>query len=432
MQLPALDQNVCGKWPTEAKDYYNKYPVYLTKFAADYQKNWQKWGNIIPKRIKWQASMGDTMRRVTQEWSPVIRQDAVPQLMSDVPTVDVTHTRERTYDVQVYRHRFMTKTFWFLPEWQDFFNHLDHEFEDLQKQITNYYEFFLRTRVFHHAPRVYLAGVGLIDAPTGIPNAGFSSTTTGKTAATVASWLERPLTELTLKEVFKVMQIAQVQIGMTPYKGSGMPKENKGIDFQYKLLMPNETFLSFTDDTWAKENRVLTVDITNNTFQGSLFGCVHCDFERYPNFLKFTPSTSSVAATCSMEAPETVAEGSGLEELNRTRPNPAYTTESQYAIAYLIGGNGGFSAMEVGPPPAAFTGSVKNALGMNWNGKPDWTKKFLVKCKDSDGNAQDELAETWGEHIRGQAQLAMSLAPENAWNVLPIIYKRKTNLTTVS
>lgn len=164
MQLPALDQNVCGQWTQVQKDYYNKLPYYLTKFQSEYLKNWQKWGKILPKRLKWQPNMGTTMRRVAQEWSPNLRQEAIPQLLSDVPTTDVTFTRERTFDVQVYRHRFQTREFWFLPEFQDFFQHLEHEYEDLQKQVTQYYESFLRTRVFHHSPRVYLAGVGLIDA----------------------------------------------------------------------------------------------------------------------------------------------------------------------------------------------------------------------------------------------------------------------------
>lgn len=427
MLLPAIDQNVCGQWNQVDKDFYNKLPVYLTKFTSDYQKTWMKWGNILPKRLKWQPNMGSTMRRVAQEWSPVIRQESVPQLMSDVPTTDVTFTRERSYDVQVYRHRFQTREFWFLPEWQDFFNHLEHEYEDLQMKITQYYEFFLRNRVFHHSPRVYLAGVGLIDAPTGIPNAAFSSTTTGKTAATVSSWLERPLTNLSLKEVFKILSIASTQIGMTPWKGSGMPKENSGVDYQYKLLMDNEAYLQFTDDPWAKENRVLTVDITNNTFKGSLFGQVHCDFERYPHRFKYA------AGTVTLEDPEVaVTSTDQLEEHNRTRPNPEYTINSQYAVAYLIGGNGGYDAMEVGPPPSAFTKTVGAAIGMNWNGKPQWTRDFIVKCKDSGGNAIDELASTWGEHMRAQAQLAMSIAPANAFNVLPIIYKRQVGLTTVS
>jgi hypothetical protein len=62
---------------------------------------------------------------------------------------------------------------------------------------------------------------------------------------------------------------------------------------------------------------------------------------------------------------------------------------------------------------------------MNWNGKPRWTKDFLVKCKDGDDAAHYELNTTWGEHIRAQSQIAVGVAPLNAYNVIPIIYKRQ-------
>ena len=52
MQLPAIDQNVCGQWTQVDKDYYNKLPYYLTGFQSDYLKKWQKWGKILPKRLK--------------------------------------------------------------------------------------------------------------------------------------------------------------------------------------------------------------------------------------------------------------------------------------------------------------------------------------------------------------------------------------------
>lgn len=423
MQLPAIDQNVCGQWTQVDKDFYNKLPVYLTKFTSDAQKRWQKWAKILPKRLKWQANMGTTMRRVAQERTPFTRQEAIPQLISDVPTTDINFTRERSYDVQVYRHRFQTREMHFLPEFQDFFRHLEHEYSDLTEQITNYYELFLRTRVWHHSPRVYLAGVGLIDAPTGIPNAAGTS---GKTLAQISSWLEQPLEGLTLKNVFKIMSAAMTQIGMSPFKGNGMPVENKGINCQYKMLMDQEAYMQFTDDPWAKENRVLTVDITNSLFKGSLFGTVDCDFEAQPQRYKYN------AGTVTMPAPQTVLEGDALEEQYRTGVNPDYAINAQYGVAYLIGGDGGYDAMDVGPPPSMFSKGTAGSVGMDWNGKPRWTNKFLIKCKDADGNAVDELAETWGEHLRAQAQLAMSIAPANAHNVLPIIYKRQVGLTTVS
>lgn len=425
MQLPAIDQNVCGQWTQADKDYYNKLDVYLVKFVSDYRKRWAKWSNAFPRKIKWTSGQGNTMRRVAQEWSPVIRQESHPSLLAEVPTADVNFTRERTLDVQLYRHRFMTREFWFLPEFQDFFQHLEHEFEDLQKQITAYEDFFIRTRVFHHSPYVYICGVGLVNAPTGVPN---SSGTAGKTDAWLSQVFEGALggavTPLTLNELFKIGGIVRNRIGMTPYSGSDSPKMDKGVDASWKLLMDDEVFYSFTNDAWVKNQKTDNFDVVNGLFEGKAFGRISSDFERYPLRWKYD------AATVTRPNPETVLEGDTAEEKYRTAPNPDYALNAQYGCAFWMGGNS-YSVVDSGPPPAIFGKTLDGMRGMNWNGKPTWTRKFLVKCKDSNGDAQDELAETWGEHMRAQAQQTYAIAPDNAFNVLPIIYQRPVlGLTT--
>lgn len=427
MQLPGIDQNVCGQWTQADKDYYNKLPYYFVKFAADYRKRWSKWANKFNKKIRWQPNMGPIMRRAAQEWSPVVRQEAHPELLQDVPTSDINFTRERTHDVRLYRHRFQTREFWFLPEFQDFFEHMEHEYEDLQKQIAVYEDAFIRTRVFHHSPYVWVCGRGLVTAPTGIPN---KTGTAGKTDAWLSQVFEGavgggPPTPLTLAEVFKIGSVVRNRIGMTPASGSDGPKENKGIDAQYNMLMDEEVFYQFTDDPWAKENRMLTVDIVNSMFNGKLFGTVSCDFERYPLRWKYA------AGTVTRPEPETIIEGTTPEELNRTAPGYSYANEAQYGVAFWMGGPS-YSPIDSGPPPSMFTKKVSDAAAMNWNGKPYWTTKFLVKCVDGASAVQPELAETWGEHMRAQAQQTFALAADNAYNVLPIIYLRpQVSVSTV-
>ena len=418
MQLPAIDQNVCGQWTQADKDYYAKLPFYFTKFQADYRKRWAKWANSFKSKLSWKAGQGHTMRLAAQEWSPAIRQEAHPELLADVPTTDINFTRERTFDVQLYRHRFQTREFWFLPEFQDFFQHAEHEFEDLQRQITLYEDAFIRTRVFHHSPYVYICGVGLVSAPTGIPN---KAGTAGKTDAWLAQQLEGPVTPLTMSEIFKIGSIVENQLGMTPYKGTGMPKENSGLDVRYKMLMDNEAFYNLTGDPWLKEQRPLAMNIVNQTFTGSVFGLVDVDFERYPLRLKYA------ANVVTRPAPEIVSEAAQLEEKYRTRPNPDYSVESQYSVHFWMGGES-YKPIDSGPPPSLFARKIQDAAAMNWNGKPYWTKKFLTKCLDGDSAAHYELNETWGEHMRAQAQQTFALAPLNAYNVLPIISKRQVAL----
>ena len=137
--LPGLDQNICAKWNQLQVDFYNKLPIYFAKFNSEFRKDWERWQKLVPGRFKWQPNMGDTMRRIAQERSPIIRQEAHPELITDRPTADVYYTRERTNDVKIYRHRFVSRDFHFYPEFADFYQHIQYETEDLQRQINNYY-----------------------------------------------------------------------------------------------------------------------------------------------------------------------------------------------------------------------------------------------------------------------------------------------------
>lgn len=421
MQLPALDANVCGAWTTVDKDYYNKLPFYLMKFAAEYRKTWGTWRNTIRSKVPWKPNMGPTMRRVAQEFSPLLRQEAHPELLEAVPSTDVTFTRERTLDVRLYRHRFQTREFWFYPEFTDFFNHLEHEFEDLQRQITHYDESFIRTRVWHHSPYVYLCGVGLVTAPTGIPN---KDGTAAKTDAWIAQQLEQDIQPLTMENLFKIGSTIVRQTGMTPYGGSGKPQgDGRPLNENWKLIINNEDFLQFTNDPWTKEQKPLALDIVNSVLQGSLFGMIKTEQERFPLRFKYTNGVVT------RPAPETVVEAGVSEELYRTKPNPDYEINAQYGVAWWIGGKN-YSLVDSGPPPAAFTRKMKDGVAMNWNGRPYWTTKFLTKCLDGDSNEHYELNETWGENMRAQAQMTFGIAPDNAFNIMPIVFARNVGLTT--
>lgn len=421
MQLPAIDQNVCGQWTEIDRDFYNKLDHYFDAFTADYRATWQSWKPRFKKTVKWKPNMGNTMRRVTQQFSPQIRQEAYPELIDDVPTTDITFTREATHDVRIYRHRFATRDFHFQPEFQDFFQHAEFEFEDLQKKIVEYEELFIRTRIWHHSPYVYVVGQGLITAPTGIGN---SAGTAAKTDATVTQWLNNNVKPLTLEALFRILGIIESTVGMTPYEGSGKPQgKNKPLNQKYCLMLSHEAWMQFTNDPWAKENRPLAVDIVNQMLSGPKFGYIETDIEHKPLRFKMT------AGTLSKPAPEIVSESQYSELTNRTSPNPVYGTEAQFEVAWLFGGHS-YEPLDSGPPPALFTKSLDAARGMNWNGKPMWTKKFLKYCKNVDGTAVPEMAETWGESIRAQAQLAMGISAVNARNVLPIVFMRNSGIST--
>jgi len=424
--LPALDQNICSRWTEVQRDFYNKLPVYFAKFNSEYRKDWDLWTKLVPNKFKWQPNMGDVMRRIAQERSPILRQEAHPELITDVPTTDIYYTHERSHEVRIYRHRFVSRDFHFYPEFADFLQHLDYEKQDLQRQIHNYYELFLRTRIFHASPYVYVVGVGLVDALTGVPN---SAGTAGKTNAWIQQQLEKCNGALSLEELFKVLSVAETDVGMTPYEGSGKPSgESKPLDERFCLVTGSETWNQFVNDPWTKENRPLNMNIVTDKFQGDLFGRIRCRLEQRP--LRYAITNSGAAATLSTPQPEITLEDADRDTENgRTAPFQTYARTAQYAVSFLIGGNFG-SAMEVGAPPSMFTKSVEAGMGMDWNGKIIMNKNFLTQCKDGAGNAQLDT-NSWGEYIRLQAQLSMGYAPDNAYNVLPIIHERRVGITSV-
>lgn len=408
------------------KDYYNKLPYYFARFTAQARPIWQVWKKLITGRFRWQPNMGPIMRRATQEYSPIIRQEAHPTQIDQTPDVDMFFTRERTNDVRIYRKRFVSREFHFLPEFQDFFQHVDHELEDLTRQITVYEDLFYRTRVFHHSPFVYIAGHGLIDAPTGIPS---SDGSTAKSNAWILEQLEKyPPTTMSMKEMFKALNAAETEVGMTPYAGTGKPNgTSKALDQRFCYLLSSEAWNSWVDDPWVRENRKIDVDIVTDQFHGDLLGRVRCMLEDRP--LRYKVTESGTGRTLSLEAPQISSEAVQEEEKYRTRPNNPYSRQSQFEVHYLIGGSN-YSILDSGPPPSMFAKSIETGIGMNWNGKPWMNKDFLTYCKNSDGAVVQDT-NSWGEFLRLQAQLAMGIAADNAFNIIPVITQRSAvGLTT--
>ena len=94
MQLPAIDQNICGSWTQQNVDFYNRLPYYFQKGQAECRKQWATFSKLVNK-VPWEPNMGDTMKRVMIEPSPVLRQDAFPNLLSQTPKTDIINVRER-------------------------------------------------------------------------------------------------------------------------------------------------------------------------------------------------------------------------------------------------------------------------------------------------------------------------------------------------
>ena len=426
LTLPSLDTNICATWTQDDVDYYNKLPYYFVKATGAWQKQWETWSKLLTT-VPWTPNVGDTMREVGVEPSPVLRQQAFPSLLKVTPSADIVHVKERTTDAQLYRHRFITAHFNFLPAFQDFIgNKVAPSRENLNKQISVYTETFYRTHMFHFSPYVYVANVGLISAPSA---AGNAAGTTGKTNAWLAAnVLNKTIGPLTFKDLYSALNDFEQVVGATPYEGTQMPDGTSSpLNDKFCLVGQSEVWNSFIDDPWVKENRPLNLNILTQGFYGDIFGRIRFRHEKYGIRIK----VAEADFTPSFPAPETIELNAASANYLRTMPNVDYAANSQIGVCWLVGGPS-YQIIEVGPPPSMFASTdVNGLLGMDWNGKVQMTKNFLVPCVDSAGNIQMDT-NSWGEFLRLQAQTVMGIVGFNKFNVMPIFYRRKTTISTLS
>lgn len=419
--IPAIDANICVGWTEQDVDLYNKLDFYLAKMQVERRKSWVIWSRFLGKR-RWTPNMGHTMRAVTKEPSPHLRQFAFPNAITTAPKKDVIDIRERRTDEVVYRHRFESLVLNFLPSFADFMDHVKDHSEDIMDKQERFEDIFYRGRIFHRAPHVWLpnrAAGELVAAPVGIGNA------LGTDAKTQA-WLAAMLPEigdpgyLSLETLNKLVTVAENDLRVPPFSGSGIPKENQGMTDKYVLVCGSEAFNQFTFDPWLLANKNCALDVVNDRFRGSIFGRITSILEDKP---------LHVMTDGTFAAPEARELNPAAYNLGETVTNSSYTglgvNESPYGIAFLVGAQG-HEVINVGPPPAAFAGNgMPKGFGkMFWNGEIELTKNFLIPCP-TDDNPNAVETNAYGEYLKFISQVTYGMLAKQPRNIIPIIYKRK-------
>lgn len=411
-------------WSVEDVDKYNTLPFYLAVKEATLYPKWLTWNKCFGKR-KWTPNMGNILRTIIPEPSPIVRQMFFPKPITELPLVDVTETRERTEDARVYRHNYESRKFAFLPSFRDFRkNQIKFYMSDLTEKVAHADDLFCRSVVFHRSPYVYICGKGavgsgafagqqLVSAPTGDGN---SAGTSAKTTA----WLQEAASYVGSHLSFKAMKHSKVvfehDIRAPYYEGmsKGSPKDNDLVKGRYLFIGSTEAFEHFSFDEFILANKDLNMDLINSEFSGTIGRHIAYRSERFPLRMK---------ADGTFPEPETVILDENAYNEGEHIPNPEYVN-APFEWGFFLGYEA-YDAIDVGPAPKEFSNmgngtEIEKINKLNWNGKVRLTDKFNIRY--SDGNIDFNK---YGEYVQCIADAVHAMIPNNRRYVLPVLYRRQ-------
>ena len=168
-----------------------------------------------------------------------------------------------------------------------------------------------------------------------------------------------------------------------------------------------------------QQNKNCQLDGVNGRFVGSLFGRITCMLEEKPLYLKEDGTFAD---------PETRVLDLNAFNYGESIPNSVYTglddTASPYGWGFFVGAEG-YEVIEVGPPPAAFSGNgMPKGFGkMFWNGEIMITKNLLVPCPTDDNPNNVEL-NVYGEYLKFISQATFAILGKQKRNIIPFLYER--------
>lgn len=425
--MPAVDQAAITAWNEQEQNMYNSYPFWLAKYTVAHRKTYATHSRLFGKK-KWTPNMGPIMRGVRKEPSPHIRQQFMPAELGSVPRKDIVDVQEMTVESTLKRHRFESRVFGFYPSFNDFLrDHLVATTTDLTDKIMRAEDIFCRTAHFHMAPHVFIANRGAGEVLTGVPmwdgkdGSGVYADTVGKTTAwrqSVIPQLGNP-GNLSIVNVFLAQSYLQEDVRAVAWSGGSMggaPKENSPMAGKNVLVLSSEAYNQFRFDPFLLDNRRIDLDIVQHGFTGSIGDNIVCKIEDLPLRMK---------ADGTFPQPETRELSGVAYNKNESLLSDDYKN-AQYEWAWLYAADA-YASIEVGPPPSEFTGDSEpaNFANMFWNGEVHLTKLFNLPYTDPEDAARVYYEfNTYGEHMKAIAQVALGAVGTQRRNAIPILFKR--------
>lgn len=413
-------------WNQQEIDRYNKLPFYLALQEAKYYPQWCFWNKLIGT-TPWQPNMGNTMKGVIVEPSPIGRSFFSPAALTSPAKKDIISQLERTNSAILYHHKFESPQFNFMPSFADFRKkQIQTAQKDLMQQVTTADDIFARGYVFHQSPYVFISGKAkdadgqfeVVSAPRGLPT---DDGTGGKSTA----WLQFACSlignnrgNLSLKVINKCLQVMSNDQQIPAFEGMvNTPKDNETIKGNYVMIGSNEAYAMLTFDDHVLSYKPLDMNVLNDEFSGKLFGRVVYKSERFP---------IRIAADGTCPPPQIYVGGdANAFNLNETIPNPDWVN-APFEVAHILGA-GSYDKIQSGPPPAEFAGGKISESKFNklfWNGEVKITDNVLVQ-QGVDANGVPILdTNKYGEYLQLISQMVFGIIPVNLRACMPIIYRR--------
>jgi len=411
-------------------DLYNKLPFYLALLECKYMPIWKTWEKLVGS-IKWQPNMGNIMRGVRAEPTPIGRQFFLPNNITELPKKDVFTQLETKEEARVKRQNFFSQQINFNGPFADFRkDQIPAAMKDIAQQIGVTSDQFIRTDIWYKSPNIFISGKPNSNANDGFDGGEFIEgcpIADGNDAGTAAAskttaWAQVAVSyvgnggdtgALTYKVFHKIGTIPREDMQAPAFEAmANAPKDNETIKGKWVLVTSNEAFEALSFDNHILANRPLMMNLLNDDFSGVIGSHVAARIERFP---------LRIAADGTCPAPQTYETNPNAYNYGQTIVNPAYA-QAPFEVAWMLGAEP-YKAIQVGAPPKEFASGSMSAdkfNSLNWNGEVRLNKDLLINY----GNGVVDLNK-FGEFVELMSDCVFGQIPVVRRYVIPIIFRRR-------